>query len=262
MENTNIQILESQKAEIKTLFAPTLTDSEFNYFLGLAKSLNANPFKREIYAIKYGNQLSIFCGRDLYRRVAQEQPDYLVHTASAIYENDIYEKNNGVITHKTTLKNRGALIGGYCSLWKKNCNIPFTVEVMLAEYGKQTQIWKQIPATMIAKVAESQVLRMAYQGIFAGTYDESEEWKIETPAKQVDNDLLAAESAKIIKLEADLLVSKSKKPATLESIDELIALIPNSNLKPETKISSIAWAKAGRYQHEIDGQIEKLKKEI
>jgi hypothetical protein len=31
---------------------------------------------------------------------------------------------------------------------------------------------------MICKVAESQVLRMAYQGIFAGTYEESEKWEI------------------------------------------------------------------------------------
>lgn len=200
MEN-NIAILDSKAAEIKQLFAPTLTQIEFDYFISLAKSLNANPFKKEIYAIKYMAwnkdtkqndlpQLSVFCGRDLYRRVAQEQPDYLVHIASPIYANDIYEKTNGQVTHKTSLKNRGELVGAYCSLWKKNCNIPFTVEVLFSEYKKTTKIWQDIPATMICKVAESQCLRMAYQGVFAGTYDESENWQVQNntidiPIKEV-----------------------------------------------------------------------------
>lgn len=189
MEN-NIAILDSKATEIKQLFAPTLSQIEFDYFISLAKSLNANPFKKEIYAIKYMAwnkdtkqndlpQLSVFCGRDLYRRIAQEQPDYLVHIASPIYANDTYEKVNGQVTHKTSLKNRGELVGAYCSLWKKNCNIPFTVEVLFSEYKKTTKIWQDIPATMICKVAESQCLRMAYQGIFSGTYDESENWQVQ-----------------------------------------------------------------------------------
>ena len=33
---------------------------------------------------------------------------------------------------------------------------------------------------MIKKVAEAQALRGAFQGVFKGTYDESEQWKQET----------------------------------------------------------------------------------
>ena len=33
----NLQVLDTKKSEIKALFAPTLTDLEFDYFLGLSK---------------------------------------------------------------------------------------------------------------------------------------------------------------------------------------------------------------------------------
>ena len=37
---------------------------------------------------------------------------------------------------------------------------------------------------MIKKVAEAQVLRMTFQDLFAGTYDESEEWETKEDKKE------------------------------------------------------------------------------
>ncbi len=42
-------------------------------------------------------------------------------------------------------------------------------------------VWVGKPATMIKKVAEAQGLRASFQELFAGTYEESENWK-DTPA--------------------------------------------------------------------------------
>ena len=166
---------------VKKCFAPSLSDDEFKIFVGLGKSLNANPFTREIWAVKYsGNAASIFCGRDFYRRKGQEQSDYDGHIVNAIYENDQFSIKDGQPEHiVNSFKNRGLLIGAFCSVYKKNKRVPYFVTVKLEEYNKGQSNWKTMPETMIKKVAESQALRGAYQGIFAGTNDESEEAAIQ-----------------------------------------------------------------------------------
>lgn len=166
---------------VKSCFAPTLTNDEFKVFVGLGMSLGANPFTREIWAVKYGNQqASIFCGRDFYRKKAQEQSDYDGHIVNAIYANDEFSIENGQPSHKVnSFKERGSLIGAFCSVYRKGLKVPYFVTVQLSEYTKGQSTWKSMPETMIKKVAEAQALRGAYQGIFRGTYDESEQETIE-----------------------------------------------------------------------------------
>jgi phage recombination protein Bet len=198
---------ESKIPEIKQMYGKDLTESEFAMFLNLGKSLNANPFTREIFAVKYGNaSANIFCGRDFYRRKAQEQLDYDGLQSSAVYENDNFEVENGIPKHKFGLKNRGKLIGAYAVVYRKNIKQPYFVFVDFLEYYQgykkpdgaikkrkdqygnwvetKPTVWDEKGATMICKVAEAQTLRGAYQGIFKGTYDESEQWK--TAEKEVN----------------------------------------------------------------------------
>lgn len=165
--------------EIRKVFAPNLSDKEFIFFVELGKSLGANPFKREIWAVKYDkNQpAQIFLGRDFYRKKAQELPNYNGHIVDAVYENDEFEVVNGQPKHRYSLKNRGKLIGAYCVVYRKDTENPYFVYVDFNEYNKGFSNWKSMPATMIKKVAEAQALRGAFQGVFAGTYDESEQWE-------------------------------------------------------------------------------------
>ena len=188
-ENKNIEKkLESapevwkQIEQIRALFAPTLTDKEFMFFVKLGKSLGANPFLREIWAIKFDSKqpAQIFLGRDFYRRKAQELPNYNGHIVDAVYENDEFVVENGKPIHRYSLKNRGRLIGAYCVVHRKDTGNPYFVYVNLDEYDKGFSNWKIMPETMLKKVAESQALRGAFQGVFAGTYDESESWHVET----------------------------------------------------------------------------------
>lgn len=53
VNNHSLKIWESLD-EVRKQFAPTLSTTEFDFFVGLGKSLNANPFTREIWAVKYG----------------------------------------------------------------------------------------------------------------------------------------------------------------------------------------------------------------
>ncbi len=177
--------------KIRKLFAKDLSPDEFRFFVSLGASLGANPFTREIWAVKYNkNQpASIFCGRDFYRRKAQELPEYDGHLVDAVYERDEFAVEDGKVHHKYSLGNRGKLLGAYCIVYKKGIRQPYYVFVPFNEYNRGFSNWKNMPETMIKKVAEAQGLRGAFQGTFKGTYDESEMWEIvpETQSEQPES---------------------------------------------------------------------------
>jgi phage recombination protein Bet len=186
METTAIQLwTDSTKVqEIKKVFAPNLSDSEFSTLVGIGQATGLNPFLREIWAVKYGNNpASIFVGRDGYRKTAQSNPDYDYHLTDAVYQNDSFSVTDGEVKHSYSVKQRGMIIGAYCVVKRKKSSKPIFTFVELKEYSTGKSLWGTKPATMIKKVAEAQGLRMAFQGIFAGTYDESEAWEV----KEVKN---------------------------------------------------------------------------
>lgn len=251
--------LESQKTEnfldvwkkpqeIKKIFAPDLTDAEFKAFIGLGMSLKANPFTREIWAVKYNEKdpAQIFLGRDFSRRVAQEQSDYDGHIVNAIYENDGFSITNGIPEHKVeSFKDRGKLIGAFCCLYKKDKRIPTFVTVKLEEYiqhkkdGSVTKFWKKMPETMIKKVAEAQCTRSAYQGVFGGTYDESEQFTqkftdyddvtLEESKKEVSKLIGQCKDSNLKKECVDLLTTlEAKKELSIEKLTEIKAKLNGS----------------------------------
>lgn len=162
--------------EIRKLFAPKLTEIEFQYFVGLGKATGLNPFLREIWSVKYDDRTpaSVFIGRDGYRKAAHADPDYDYHQVDAVYENDTFTVEGGIVKHSYKLTQRGALIGAYCIAKRHKSSRPMYVFVELREYSTSKSVWNQKPATMIKKVAESQCLRAAFHEKLGGTYCEEE----------------------------------------------------------------------------------------
>ena len=161
---------------IKEIYGKNLTNLEFQVFCELGKITGLNPFLRELWAVKYGDSAAqIFIGRDGYRKSAQANPNYDYHLVDSVYENDSFAVSNGIVSHSYNLTNRGKLIGAYCLVKRKNSSCPTYVFVELKEYSTGKSLWSTKQATMIKKVAEAQALRMAFQELFGGTYDESEE---------------------------------------------------------------------------------------
>jgi phage recombination protein Bet len=187
--------------KIREIFAPNLSQTEFMAFVGLGKSIGANPFTREIWAVKYDKSApaAIFCGRDFYRKKAQEQRDYNGHMVEAVYSKDEFRMNvrEGVPEHSYNMADRGQLIGAYGIAWKKGVDHPVYVFVKLSEYDKGFSLWKSMKETLIKKVAEAQVLRMGWQGIFAGTYSEDEQPIIEASYHETDKAAIIAPRQKI-----------------------------------------------------------------
>lgn len=202
MENSMQLWQEAEKLqEIKELFAPNLTAGEFKTFVGIGVATGLNPFLREIWAVKYGDRASIFIGRDGYRKSAQRSPDYDYHISDAIYSNDQFTVEDGIPKHEYSFQNdRGKLVGAYCVVKRKNSTKPNFTFVELKEYSTGKSLWVSKPATMIKKVAEAQALRMTFQELFAGTYDESEEFEDKQalkPKVQVVNQKVEAARAKV-----------------------------------------------------------------
>ena len=178
VSNTQLTMWEDaqQLDEIRKLFAPKLSDNEFKYFIGLGKSTGLNPFLREIWSVKYKENApaQVFIGRDGYRKAAQAHNNYDYHQCDTVYENDIFEIDDGKIRHRYTLKDRGQLVGAYCIVKRRNAEKAVYVFTEIKEYSTNQCLWETKPATMIKKVAESQALRMAFQDLLGGTYGEEE----------------------------------------------------------------------------------------
>lgn len=172
--------------EIRKLFAPKLTEMEFQYFVGLGKAAGLNPFLREIWSVKYDERTpaQVFIGRDGYRKAAQAHNEYDYHQCDAVYENDIFEVQDGIVKHAYKLTQRGALIGAYCIAKRHKSSRPMYVFVEVKEYSTGKSVWSQKPATMIKKVAESQCLRACFQDLLGGTYGEDE-----MAHSQIDNNM-------------------------------------------------------------------------
>ena len=167
---------ENKLTDIKKLFANNLTDNEFETFVWIWKVTGLNPFLREIWAVKYWNSpANIFIWRDGYRKSAQSNKEYDYHLVDTVYENDNFSVKNWEVEHVYNFKNRWALIWAYCLVKRKSSSKAMFTFVELSEYDTKQSVWKTKPATMIKKVAEAQGLRWAFQELFAGTYEESEE---------------------------------------------------------------------------------------
>lgn len=178
--NNNLSIWDDEQkiAEIRKIFAPTLTALEFEYFVSLGKAAGLNPFMKELWAVKYGTSAAqIFIGRDGYRIAAQRHAKYDYHQADAVYENDQFKIHQGEVSHSYSLRDRGKLVGAYCIVKRKGSERPMYVYVELSEYSTGKSLWHPQtgkPATMIKKVAEAQALRACFQDLLGGTYLEDE----------------------------------------------------------------------------------------
>ena len=151
-----------------------VTDQEVVMFMKLCEFQKLNPFTNEVYLIKYAANApaQMVVGRDAFLRRAQENPEY-VNTESGIV----------VLRDKEVVQKQGTcpypsekLIGGWCKVYKLKHDriVEVFKEVSIEEYHKKQSTWNQIPATMIAKVAESQALRAAFPKELEGIYTHEE----------------------------------------------------------------------------------------
>ena len=157
-----------------------VTDQEIVYFMHLCKSRQLNPFTKEAYLIKYGQEpATMVVARDALEKRAIKNVQYNGKKVG-IYvmnkETNELIKRDGTIYIKETEK----LIGAWCTVYRKDWENPVSVEVNLDEYigrkkdGTANTNWTNKPVTMITKVAKAQALREAFIEELEGMYEQEE----------------------------------------------------------------------------------------
>ena len=151
-----------------------VTDQEVMMFLSLCKFQKLNPFLREAYLIKYGNQpATIVTGKDALAKRAMRNPNYAGQEAGVVVFNpEVGQLENRV---GTIVLEGEVLVGGWANVHVKGWEQPLMVTVSFEEYcqkkdGKPVSNWATKPATMIRKVALVQALREAFPEDLSGMY--------------------------------------------------------------------------------------------
>lgn len=180
----------------------TATDEELAYFIAQAKTQNLNPFTKEIYFIKYGNQpAQVVVALKAFQKKADAHPAY-----DGMESGIIYEKDGEIQRSEGAFLPKGAdILGGWAIVYRKDRSHPTKIEVTFSEYdnskirkegamnqyGKPNKpnTWDDKPSVMIRKVAIVTALREAFPNELGGNYeiDELRVPKDVTPSEQQES---------------------------------------------------------------------------
>lgn len=179
--------------------ATKVTDQELVMFMELCKHRKLNPFIREAYLIKYGNQAaSMVVGKDVLLKRAQKDA-----TFAGMEAGTIVLSKDGTVQYRNGsffLPNE-QLVGGWAKVYVKGYTVPISAEVNFDEYvgrkanGEINSQWLKMPGTMIRKVALSQALREAFPETLSQMYDSSEMNAGELPEEPIQATAVVVEPA-------------------------------------------------------------------
>lgn len=174
-----------------------VTDQEVMMFLSLCKFQKLNPFLREAYLIKYGNQpATIVTGKDALAKRAMRNPNYAGQEAGVV----VSFPETGQLENRvgTIVLDGEDLVGGWAKVYVKGWEHPLMVTVSFEEYcqkkdGKPISNWATKPATMIRKVALVQALREAFPEDLSGMYAAEEVGAGDLPVDIITDEVIEAE---------------------------------------------------------------------
>lgn len=155
-----------------------ITLPEFKFFTELCKAQKLNPFLKEAYCIKYGNQpAQIVVGKDVFLKRAIAHPQYDGKESGVI----VQDKDGNIVEKKGCfVAPDEKLVGGWAKVHRKDREYPEYMSVSFDEVagkksgGELNSSWKTKSATMVEKVAKVRALREAFIEEFQGMYIEEE----------------------------------------------------------------------------------------
>lgn len=147
----NVEMLNT----LRNTVAPGLTDSEFALFVEIVKSTGLNPITKEIWPIKVNGRLQPMTGINGFLRIANSH---------SMFDGMEVEFD----------KEEGRIVAATAKVYRKDRRFPAVATAFMAEYGKPTPIWKQMPSVMLAKCAKSLAIREAFVQELGGLYTQEE----------------------------------------------------------------------------------------
>ncbi len=148
---------------IKRTVAKGASDDELKLFLHLASRYDLDPFTRQIWFIKYGDDAHIFTGRDGFLHIAHRSGAFngmnsTLREEPVPFEIRYYNRKE----KKVEVLKRPSQFVAVCTVYRKDMEQPFICEVWESEYSTGQGLWPTKRRVMIQKVAEASTLRRAF----------------------------------------------------------------------------------------------------
>jgi len=217
---------------IKRTVAKGASDDELKLFLHLASRYDLDPFTRQIWFIKYGDDAHIFTGRDGFLHIAHRSGAFngmqtTLREEPIGFEIRYYNRKE----KKVEVLKRPSQFVAVCTVYRKDMTEPFVCEVWESEYSTGQGLWPTKRRVMIQKVAEASTLRRAFD--ISGLYlpEEVSENEVEVVSSNQ-----SAITASVLK---EALLSKVAELAelsnsTADSVLNKVSHMKNINLTTAT----------------------------
>lgn len=218
-------------------------------FLEMAQAFGLNPFKREIYAVGYGENWNIITGYEVYLKRAER-----------IGKLDGWE---------ATVEGSGENMTATVTIWRKDWKMPFKHTVLFSEVcqktkdGKLNSVWSKMPSFMCRKVGIAQAFRLCFPDEFGSMPYTADEMPSEDDMKNITpTSELVKEASKRTE------PNKTEKLYTPEQAKKLGAVMNtldgNSNpvFTDEEKKIYREMLMAGKFEHAMEVAEELLKERI
>lgn len=225
-----------------------VTDQEVVMFMQLCRYQKLNPFLKEAYLVKFGNQAaSIITSKEAFMKRAENNKHYKGFKAGIVVARGEEMKHlDGAIKMP-----KDELIGAWAEVYRDDRDEPSHVEISLEEFSKGQATWKQMPMNMIRKTALVNALREAFPENLGSLYTEDDKQPIqevqateENESKPTVDDLLNDEPKEVNPEPVEVKEEESK---TI-NVDELMAdMKANNGTKKEVTDN-------GNEGHEASGQ--------
>ena len=167
--------------DVKRYLCPKATEAEIVIFLKTCQTLGLNPWAHEVYLVKYKEDepAAIIIATEAYLKAAETCPEYDGCEAGVILKDTAgkLEFREGAFLLD---EEQSKLAGGWAKVYRKDRARPFYVAVNIKECqkytreGKPTRFWREMPATMVRKVALSRSLREAFPTRLGGLFTTAE----------------------------------------------------------------------------------------
>ena len=245
MSNELMQFNNDQVSLIKNTIAKDATDNELQLFLHQCKRTGLDPLTRQIYFMKRGGKVTIQTSIDGFRVIAERSGDYAGQD-EPVFEDvlDAEGKKKDKKCRVTVYRFRGdtrypAAVG--VAYWSEYC----------PQQG-QDFMWKKMPHTMLAKVAEALALRKAYPQDLSGLYTNDEMNQADTTPAPVVDEVDPADKKILIDMLWDADLTAEERDAEMAAI----------NLCTDYKTYQNIEAKLSNLQKPLDMIVNPSQKDI
>ena len=199
MNNELINYEQLAKQYLDTLTCEKLTEAEKLQFIMLAQAYNLNPFKRQVYAVKYSGKLTITVSYQVILSVATRNPDFGGIEVQYFSENNPIEYFDS-LTPKLWAKVRIYKYIGTSRVLHNETRINYSEDYQTQRKNKFAQDYFTAWCEKLAHVA---IVRKTYPEETDGMYTK-DEFKEDEEVKVVEKPVLTNN----IKVEALELVDK------------------------------------------------------